>query len=726
MAEDKRTFEEAGKGLILDTNNELINARHAYYALAQPIMTDAEYDRLERQLYDMVKGLPQFKSLATVLTTVGSDLVNTGGRIKHQTPMLSLENKYAFDELLEWLNQFPGQQFVIEPKVDGASCSLLYINRKLVKAVTRGDGQYGEDVTKQMAASGAVPLSLLEEFYPESPVEIRGEVFITLAQFDKLNKELEAEGEKPYASPRNLAAGSMKLLDLEAVKRRGLRMFVWEASGIPQDYLSKRSASKDYAHQSIQYVTRTNVCFPQSILSVCTCPKEVVNAIDNQIRKEREIVWLGGLGMQTDGVVIKLVNPSARKEAGVGSKYVNWGVAWKYPSEKKGTILKDVIWQTGRTGNMTPVGILEPINVSGAMIGRVNLNNYSFIKDLGVEIGDEVLIHRGGEVIPVCTGISHKAQNPQPIPEPTQCICGAPLTSQTNPKSGVQSHWCESPTCTEQLKAKLCYIADRSVLEIDELGPELATFMVDEGYVTVLSDLILFSNGIVTKLAEKPEAVSVKLAGLGFGAAQTIKMCKSLEGAKTRDWDRWLACLEIPGIGRTISKVLATQCRLQPEDLPDLRTILLKALTDEKIDGIGDIKKTDAVNYLTHFATFFDEEMQNLHDAGVRPTALMKPAVAGEQPLAGYVICITGEFTEERDPLSKKLASLGAVMKTGVSKKLTHLLTGEAPGRSKLAKAAELNIPRLNLVWLLDVLDKNGMKMDKEIGGMGAEWDDFA
>ena len=174
MAEDKRTFEEAGRGLIIDTNNELINARHAYYALARPIMTDAEYDRLERQLYDMVRGLPQFKSLATVLTTVGSDLVNTGGRIKHQTPMLSLENKYAFDELLEWLNQFPGQQFVIEPKVDGASCSLLYINRKLVKAVTRGDGQYGEDVTKQMAASGAVPLSLPEEFYPESPVEIRG------------------------------------------------------------------------------------------------------------------------------------------------------------------------------------------------------------------------------------------------------------------------------------------------------------------------------------------------------------------------------------------------------------------------------------------------------------------------------------------------------------------------------------------------------------------------
>jgi DNA ligase (NAD+) len=638
--------------------------------------------------------------------------------------MLSLENKYAFDELLEWCEQYPDQQFVIEPKVDGASVALHYLNRKLVKAVTRGDGLYGEDVTKQMAASGAVPLTLPVEFYPETPVEIRGEVFITVPQFDKLNKALEAEGEKPYASPRNLAAGSMKLLDLEEVKRRGLRMFVWQVDGIPQEYLEKRSASKEYAHQAIQYVVRTTSSFPQCILSVCTSPQEVINLIDKQIRKEREIVWLNGLGMQTDGVVIKLVSPSARKEAGVGSKYVNWGCAWKYPSEKKGTVLKDVIWQTGRTGNMTPVGILEPINVSGAMVSRVNLNNYSFIKDLGIEIGDEVLIHRGGEVIPVCTGISHKAQNPIPIPEPLQCVCGATLTSQTNPKSGVQSHWCESPTCTEQLKAKLCYIADRSVLEIDELGPELATFMVDEGYVTVLSDLILFSNGIVTKLAEKPEAVSLKLAGLGFGAAQTIKMCKSLEGSKTRDWDRWLASLEIPGIGRTISKVLVTQCRLQPDDVPNLRTILLRALKDEKFEGIGEIKKTEALHYLTNFSDFFDKEMQSLYDAGVRPTALMKPAVAGEQPLAGYIMCVTGEFDEERETLSKKLASLGATMKTGVSKKLTHLLVGQAPGRSKIAKATELNIPRLNLVWLLDVLEKNGMKMEKETGGMGAEWDD--
>jgi DNA ligase (NAD+) len=703
MAEDNRPFEEAGKGLIISTNNELINARHAYYAQARPIMTDAEYDRMEQQLYDMVKGLPQFRSLATILTTVGSDMVNSGGRIKHRTPMLSLDKTYDFAELTSWLEQFPGQQFVIEPKVDGCSCSTIYINRKLIKAVTRGDGLFGEDVTKQMAASGAVPLTLPEEFYPETPVEIRGEVFIAVSQFDKLNKELEAEGEKPYASPRNLAAGSMKLLDLEAVRRRGLRMFVWEVNGIPQDYLSKRSASLDYCHQAIQYVTRTNPCFPQSILSVCCDPQGVVDAIDNQIRKEREIVWLGGLGMHTDGVVIKLVSPQARKEAGLGTRTPHWGLAWKYPSEKKGTVLKDVVWQTGRTGSLTPVGILDPINIGGAMVSRVNLNNYSFITELGIGIGDEVLIKRGGEVIPVCSGISLKSPTSILIPEPTVCACGAPIISGINPKSGVLTHWCDNFECSEQLKAKLCYVADRSVLEIDELGPELSTKLVEEDFVTTFSDLMEFSNSIITGLEKsKSEAVSLKLTGLGFSAAQIIKMCKSLETVKTREWDRWLASLEIPGIGRVMSKGLATLCRLQPDDMPRLRDILTKALNGEKIDGIGDVKKTEVLSYFATHGQYFDEEVQALYDAGVRPKALIQAAVAGEQPLAGYVVCITGEFYSfgEREHLQKCLASIGATIKTGVSKKLTHLIAGAEAGRSKLAKAKELNIPLLREDWL--------------------------
>lgn len=717
-----KSFEEAGREAIVLLNAELVQHRHNYYVLNTPSVTDTEYDRLERQLAEMVQQLPQFRRLAPILDTVGSDVTGATGRIKHRTPMLSLENKYDFEELKSWCDKFPEQKFILEPKVDGASAALHYINRKLVKAVTRGDGQFGEDVTKQMAASGAVPLELPEGLYPDTPVEIRGEVFITVGQFEKLNAELEAEGEKPYASPRNLAAGSMKLNDLEEVRKRGLRFFVWQVDGLSDEYLKKRSLSIDFAHHPILYVTRT-CTFPASHITLEQDADSLIKLIDGQIRIERETVWTKGLGMQTDGVVIKLSTPAGRKEAGVGSKYVNWGCAWKYPSEKKGTILRDVLWQTGRTGSMTPVGQLDPINVGGAVVRRVTLNNYGFIRELGVELGDEILLHRGGEVIPVCSGVNRKSPTATPIPEPTVCACGGPIVKTTNPKSGVISHWCESETCTEQLKARLEYLANRTVLEIDELGPELIAQLVEDEYVLSLSDLFEFATDITKGVATKgAAAVSSKLTAMGYGASQLLKMAASIEKCKTRDWDKWIAALDIPNIGRSLGKVLAIQCRLQSEDMPNIRDILRDAIMTQKIEGIGEIRKEEAVAYLTNHGAWFCQETQRLYDLGVRPVALIQAAEPeGDQPLAGYVVCITGEFSEEREKIAAKLSRLGATMKTGVSKKLTHLIVGEGAGRSKLTKAAELNLPKLDKAWLIETLEANGMKLEK---GGGMEFDD--
>ncbi len=708
-----KTAEEAGKDLIVQINQDLIAARHAYYALAAPIMTDSQYDSTERNLSEMVVAMPQFKKLATVLYTVGSDVTHSSGRIRHATPMLSLENKYDFDELRNWCQRFPDQQFVLEPKVDGASAALLYLDRKLVKAVTRGDGQFGEDVTKQMAASGAIPLSLPIEFFPDTPVEIRGEVFITTGQFDDLNAELEAAGEKPYMSPRNLAAGSMKLLDLEAVKHRGLRLFVWQVDGLSAEYLTKRSLDIRFAHHAISYVTKILPVFRQSIFSTANNAEDLIKLIDTSIRKEREAVWHKGLGMQTDGVVIKLMDPAARKEAGVGSKVVNWGCSWKYPSEKKGTVLRDVIWQTGKTGSMTPVGVLDPINVGGAIVQRVNLNNWSFIQDLAIELGDEVLLHRGGEVIPVCTGVSKKAVTPIAIPEPLQCVCGATLTKSTNPKSGVTTHWCESDECTEQLKARLEYIANRTVLEIDELGPELIEKLVSKQYVLSLSDLFAFANDVTNMNYTQ--------------SASVLKMTKSVHAAKTRDWDKWLAALDLPNIGRTLGKVLAMQLRLQSEDLPQIRTLLTTLLSEHKIEGIGEIRKTEVVEYFAKHGEHFDAEVKALYDAGVRPTPLIQAETSGgAQPLSGYVICITGEFDHlgERDYLSQCLTTLGASMKTGVSKKLNLLLVGMGAGRSKTSKAAELGIPTEGRDWLTKIFTDNNIATKSKMSTFDVE-DDF-
>lgn len=718
---DTPEFLAAAEKMIREINSELVEARHAYYVLAQPVMTDPQYDALEKQLAEMVKTVPQFRHLAPVLTSVGSDVTHQSGRIRHRTPMLSIENKYDFDALREWCEQFPGQQFVIEPKVDGASCSLHYLDRKLIKAVTRGDGQYGEDVTRQMAASGAVPLTLPEEFFPETLVEIRGEVFIRLGQFEKLNKELEAAGEKPYASPRNLAAGSMKLLDLEVVKHRGLKFFVWQVDGVPDSYLAKRSLNNEFAHHGILYVTRL-LGFPAAITSMIGDVDNLIAFIDTTVRKERETLWREGLGMETDGVVIKLANPQARRDAGVGSKVINWGCSFKFPSEQKGTVLRDVVWQTGRTGNLTPVAVLDPINLGGAVVTRCNLNNWSFIEQLGIEIGDEVACKRGGEVIPVCSGVSRKSPTATPIPEPTACQCGQALVKTINPKSGVVTHWCESPLCTERLKARLGYLADRTVLELDELGPELIRQLVDDEYVLTLADLFSFADAITKGMVQKPEAVQSKVAAMGYGV-KVIKMAAAVEKAKTTTWDKWIAALDLPGIGRTLGKVIATQARLQSDDMQYLYSKLVKLFTEEKIEGVGDIRKAEVLGFLQRNLDTFTEDLRRLHELGVRPEALIQAQQEGDLPLSGYVLCVTGDCGEDRESIYKKLTELGAQMKTGVSKKLTHLIVGNAPGKSKLLKATELNLPRLNVQWLKSTLEQNGMAL--EVGEFAPEWDDL-
>ena len=713
---------EAGKALIIAVNQELLDARHAYYVLAQPIMTDAEYDAKEKDLKQMIQIMPEYASLATSLVTVGDDaIVEDSGRIRHRTPMLSLENQYTFEDLKTWCSGFPeGTMFVIEPKIDGASLSCLYINRKLVRAVTRGDGKAGEDVTKQMVASGAIVQELPEEFYPPTPIEVRGEVYMTTSQFDKIN----AEAEKPYASPRNLAAGTMKLQDLEEVAKRGLRFWPWQVEGVPAEYLAKRNLMASLAHHQIQYYGLTiNKNFNPNF-SVYTDTEGLCKALDGHLREYREVVMHRGRGVMTDGYVVKVASTDLRKEAGVGTKCPNWAVAFKYPSALVGTKLLGVTWFVGRTGNLTPVASVTPTNVSGAIVSNVNLNNLSWIREKGIKVGDEVSIKRGGEVIPVLDSVIKTFPESETIEAPSVCpSCEGAIRETQDSKSGVLSHFCVNPDCPGRLAAYLGYVAGRDVLEIDELGPETISKLIEDGYVTSLADLFTFAHGIIEGVENKgEELVAAKLNKLGIPGASTIKMAKSLEKVKTRDWDRWLAALGIPGIARTLSKMLATHFRLGEKDMDILPSILSKG-DYSLIEGIGDKKEAELRRYLPSIEVLCKE----LYEAGVRPKSLLAPSADPNkiQPLAGYVMCITGEFLPtERETIQKMLTSLGAVMKTGVSKKLTHLLVGEGAGKTKLAKASELNIPKLGREWLVKTLEANGLTL-KEDSKFEAEWDDL-
>lgn len=311
--------------------------------------------------------------------------------------------------------------------------------------------------------------------------------------------------------------------------------------------------------------------------------------------------------------------------------------------------------------------------------------------------------------------------------EPKNCACGAEVKRSTDPKSGVVSHYCDAPDCTEQLKAKLEYVAGRSVLEIDDLGPEVIESLVSGGYVLSLADLMEFSNDVAEAIELKGlEAVTKGLVSQGFSSAQIIKVATSAVKSKTRSWDCWLAALDIPNIGKVLAKALAIECRLQSEDLPMLRPTLLTALETKKIEGFGEGRIGEVQTYLTRCAEYFDDQTQRLYAAGVRPTPLIQSEQLADQPLAGYTLCISGEFGEEREKISAKLTRLGAVMKTGVSKKLTHLLVGEGAGRSKLSKASDLNIPKLDKKWLIQTLENNGMKLEATGFQFDEDDDDFA
>jgi DNA ligase (NAD+) len=405
------------KDRVIELNTYLVEQRHAYYVLSNPIITDQVYDALELELKQLITANPDLKSFAPVLFSVGSDLTVDGGRVKHITPMLSIDNCYTVPELRDWVRdiveRFPDVWFAIEPKVDGNSCSLHYVNRLLVKAVTRGDGDAGEDITSVMAASGAVPLQLMEDRAPDSLVEVRGEVWISKGRMDALNGELEKAGKKLYSSQRNLASGTMKLKDLSEIKRRGLSFQPWDCFGLGDEYLSTRSRSGKWRSQCLDYLSM--IGFAQTKLRSVS-GKDLLAGLERhlgEMQKERELIWHGkGLGMLTDGLVFKVDTPSVRDSLGLNVKSPNWARAYKFQDSKGETTLQGFEWYVSRNGRLTPVGVLDPIVLNGASIARVNLNNITYIEsELGItEVPCRVEVCRSGDVIPIITRVIKESE----------------------------------------------------------------------------------------------------------------------------------------------------------------------------------------------------------------------------------------------------------------------------------------------------------------------------
>lgn len=692
-------------------NRKLEEARDAYYKKATPIMTDAEYDALEKHLKSIIARAPKLAYAAPVLTSVGSDLTATAsGRVRHIRPMLSIENKYTKDEITDFFLTLPTPLMLAEPKRDGISCELRYRDGHLVQALSRGNGTEGEDMTAQVKVLLSVPKTLLMENSPgvyvrhsafPADTNVRGELVMRKSELERINKAARAKGEKEYASTRNLTAGTMKLKDLAEVAKREIIFIPWEVYG------GDDAALPDSGYTRMLMLA--GVGFAKYEGFMIDGADTVIKVLDHILaaNKESDVI--------ADGVVVKADSHKDRARMGNGSKVANYQVCFKPQSASGTTYLRSIEWQVGRQGKLTPVATCDPVPLAGAMVTHATLNNITWIDAMGLKLGAKVEMLRSGDVIPQIVKVIDEGDTK--IMPPTVCPeCFSKLEVLDEERSGIITHWCQNYECVGRVRDLFSFISSRDVLEIDNLGPEMATKIVTGGYARDIGELFEFHTEAMQGLATfGEEAFIAKMRKKGFDATLP-RMLRSMEKAKKAPWERWIACLGIPMIGRTLGKVLAAKLKLDAQNMQNLPDLLASLLPGE-VEGIGDVK-------LDMIHTWAKERRNveiciTLSMNGVQPTNTTVATVAGE-PLKGVAFCITGEFTEDRDSIAEKLIRLGGVSKSGVTSKCNLLIVGDSAGKTKLSKAASLGIKQVGKEWLVQTLTENGMEL-KGNGGFEPE-----
>jgi len=687
---------------IRQLNTELELAREAYYKSATPIMSDAEYDKKEKNLRDIVKSSPWLAEFAPVLTTVGNDLMPAAGRIRHSRPMLSIENKYEKSEIDDFQkNVLHGEAMLLEPKRDGISCELRYREGKLQLALTRGSGSEGEDITAQIRVLRDIPKEIkYSDAFPHS-LDVRGELVMRKSELERLNKIAREKGGKEYQSTRNLVAGTVKLKDMNEVAKREILFIPWEMTGDGQ--------LSDSGYVRMTMLASAGFAKYEGYLVDPADSTDVIKVLDH-ILKENEQSQI-----VADGVVAKADSMKLRKELGGGTKFANYQVCYKPQTDFATTYLRKIVWQTGRSGKLTPVGECDPVPLAGAVVTRATLNNLSFIEEMGLKLNAKVKMLRSGGVIPEIDGVIEEGDTA--IKAPGHCPeCGSIIVAETDERSGILTHWCQNVECPGRVSDLFYFIGGRGVLEIDGLGPEMALKIVKDGYARNIGELFEFQTEAMEGIkTHGEENFDRRMAKRGFSVVFR-KMVQSMELAKKKDWDRWIMALGIPMIGGSLSKVLATKLELMPESMKYLTARLLD-VEGMEIEGIGFHKKQMILDWA--------KDSQNrkiceaLYNAGVAPKAPEKVQVVAGEPLKNVVFVITGEFSEDREKITAKLVKLGATSKSGVSSKVNLLIVGEAPGKTKTTKAKELGIQQVGKDWLVNVLRENGM----ELSGSGLDFE---
>lgn len=662
---------------ILALRKELEEQNYKYYVMSAPTMSDREFDEKMHRLEALERRYPDMFDPQSPTQRVGSDIEKNEGKISdvrntknfeqvaHKYPMLSLANTYSEEEIRDWLERvykgLDGKrdvEIVCELKFDGLSISLWYESGKLTKALTRGDGVRGDNVIDNIRTIGNVP----QEVSAENGVntfEIRGEVLLPWENFERLNREREAAEEPLFANPRNAASGTLKLLDSEQVSKRGLWAYLYYVLG---------ENLPCYTHYDrLQWAKKLGFNISEHI-RVCRSVDEVMAYIHYWDEARR------ALPVATDGVVLKVNNLRQQEELGYTAKSPRWAIAYKFEAEKQLTRLNSVSYQVGRTGAVTPVANLEPVQLSGTVVKRATLNNEDFIRSLDLHVGDYVWVEKGGEIIPKITAVevAKRAANASPVEFVRVCPeCGTPLVRE----EGEAAWYCPNDSgCPPQKKGKMEHFVSRKAMNIDGLGAET----ID----------LLYSRGLIKDVADIYDLRREQIAALpGLGEKSADKMLAGIEASKAVPWARVLFAIGIRFVGETTAKQIARRY---------LSVDMLRETTEEELQTVEDV----GVEIARSVVSFFDKEENNviverLRAAGVTlsNSADTENNAMQKQTLQGQTIVISGTFSQHsRDEYKDIIERLGGKNSGSVSAKTTFILAGDNMGPAKLEKAEKLGV----------------------------------
>jgi len=661
---------------IAELSEEIRDLQFRYYVMDSPIVADAEYDKLFKELQELEGKHPELRSPDSPTQSVGGGFSTEFTAVDHLERMWSLDNAFDDNELQEWIVRVTKDidvepHWLCELKIDGLAVNLLYEEGRLVRALTRGNGVTGEDVTLNVRTIKGVPHQLTGTKIPRI-VEVRGEVFFPVALFNELNASLVEAGKAPFANPRNAAAGSLRQKDPRVSANRPLRLVVHGVGACEGISFERQS-------QAYEYFKAWGLPTSDQV-KVFDKPAQIFEYIANYNLHRHD------LEHEIDGVVVKIDEVAIQDRLGTTSRAPRWAIAFKYPPEEVTTKLLDIKVNVGRTGRVTPFAFMEPVHVAGSTVSSATLHNGSEVVRKGVLIGDTVVLRKAGDVIPEIIGpvVDLRTGNEYAFVMPTHCPeCGTELRAMS--EGDVDIRCPNARSCPAQLRERLYYIGSRSALDIDVLGYEAASALLVDGLVEDEGDLFDLN---AVRLAKSTFFTKKD----GSASAITERFILGLEKAKTQPLWRVLVALSIRHVGPTAAQGLARTFK----DLD----VISKASSEElaAVDGVGDVIAESVIEWFK--VDWHQEIIRKWRAAGVR--FVDEPTGDGPKPLAGLSIVVTGSLVGfTRDGAEAEIVARGGKATSSVSKKTDFLVVGEAPG-SKFDKARELGVP---------VLDETGFEL---------------